>query len=306
MPGCTALTIGTFDGVHCGHRALIRQARLAAGEGGRVIGMVFDPHPLAILKPETAPAPLSTLGQRRRWLLESGMDEVIHLATTPDLLATSPEEFVSELAVRFRPRFMVEGPDFRFGRDRRGDIHLLRRLGNQHGFETIVLDPVEAPISDHSLHRASSTLIRWLVARGRMRDAALLLGRPFEIETTVIRGAQRGRDLGFPTTNLAPNGCLLPADGIYAGHAELPDGRLAPAAISVGDNPTFQGQSRQCEAHLLDHAGPLDAYGWTIRLRVESWVRDQIRFDSMTSLKSQIKRDVERIRTLVNLETIAA
>lgn len=306
MSGLTALTIGSFDGVHCGHRALVLQARRLVGEGGRVAAMVFEPHPLTILKPAAAPVPLSTLDQRRRWLLTEGADDVIHLTSSATLLATPPEQFVADLVSRYRPRYLVEGPDFRFGRDRSGDIAMLQRLGAASGFETVVLDPVEVVLSDHTIHRASSSLTRWLVAQGRVADAARVLGRPYELETTVQPGAMRGRELGFPTANLAPNGCLLPADGVYAGSAELPDGLVVPAAISVGVNPTFGESERRCEAYLLDYDGPKGAYGWSIRLRFEAWLRDQIRFSSLPALIAQMRRDVERTRSLIAVETITA
>lgn len=291
-----AITIGNFDGVHCGHQELVRACRERGGGGAKVIVLSFDPHPATVLRSESAPARISTFAQRTRWLAEAGADEVIRLEPSPQLLSLSPEEFLAGVCGQWRPAAIVEGPDFRFGRDRAGSMDDLRRLQSRFGYEVEIIEPVERALTDHALVRVSSSMIRWLLARGRVGDAAILLGRPYEIETIVERGAQRGRGLGFPTANLANNGCLLPADGVYAGAAELPDGSVRAAAISVGTNPTFSDGRRVCEAHLLDFDGWSADYGWRIRLRFIAWLRDQIAFASLDALKAQIERDIARTR----------
>jgi riboflavin kinase/FMN adenylyltransferase len=309
------LSIGTFDGVHRGHAALIRTAREQGAD--RVIALTFDPHPLTILNPSLAPARLSTLDQRRRWLMDAGCDEVVPMKPAASLLSMSPEAFLKSMVRRFAPTAIVEGPDFRFGRGRAGDIATLRTIGRDMGFAVHVVDPVEVVLSDHTMVRASSTIVRWLLARGRVVDAARVLGRPYELDVLVVPGDRRGRTLGFPTANLAPRrehaDMLPPADGVYACLGVLPDGREFPAAVNVGIRPTFAGSTRTIEAHLLTNPPGLDQpvqaawsplpglpeYGWGMRLRFLGWLRDQVRFSSVDAIIDQIRRDVVRARELV-------
>jgi riboflavin kinase/FMN adenylyltransferase len=300
----TALTIGNFDGVHLGHARLVGAARACAGVDGRVVVATFDPHPISVLRPHATPPRLSRIEQRRRWLDEAGADEVLVLEPTAGRLAQTPEAFLAWITEVTRPATIVEGPDFRFGRRRSGSIETLRALGARFGYETLVIDPVDAALDDQSVVRVTSSIIRWLIEHGRVADAARLLGRPYELEGTVVRGEQRGRELGWPTANLETGDMALPADGIYAGWAWRTDGRPErryPAAISVGTKPTFGDCPRTCEAFLVDYDGPLDDYDWTMRLQVDRWVRDQIAFDGVEPLVAQLERDVEvvvRSRTL--------
>lgn len=302
----TAIVIGSLDGVHRGHAALLAGARGVVGPMGRVAAMVFDPHPLTALNPALAPARLTTWPQRERLLREAGADEVVRLEPTAALLGQSPLHFVHGVVERFRPIAFVEGPDFHFGKARAGNNRLLGLLGQDLGFATIVIDSVEAALTDHSIVRCSSSMVRWLVQRGRMNDAAIVLGRPYELEGTVVQGDRRGRTIGFPTANLRTDQ-LLPADGVYAACAVLPDGTCAPAALNVGERPTFDGIERRVEAHLLlgRRAGDwsplpgLPEYGWPLRLQVVAFLRDQHRFESVTALTLQVARDCERARLLV-------
>jgi len=197
---------------------------------------------------------------------------------------------------------MVEGHDFRFGRNRTGNLGTLEEMGPEMGFEAVGLDPVEVTLTDHSVVRASSSVVRWMITHGRIRDANVLLGRASEVEGRVTPGDRRGREIGFPTVNLGEVETMLPADGVYAGIGELPNGERRLAAISVGSNPTFDGQARRCEAHLIDFEGPRDEYGWRIRLFFHAWLRDQIAYDSIDPLVRQLHRDVERTRTLLTEE----
>lgn len=303
-----AITIGVFDGAHVGHADLIRRARAMAGpaeSGGRVVVMAFDPHPLTRIRPEGAPPLLTAFEHRRALLLSLGADEVVRLEPTRELLSRSPEEFIEPIVERRRPVGFVEGDDFRFGRAREGDVGTLCSLGSKLGFQVEVAEPVEVTLTDQLIVRASSSVVRWLLDQGRVRDAAIVLDRPHEVTGVVIRGARRGRGIGCPTANLRT--CeALPGDGVYAGAATLADGRVFPAAISVGRNPTFRERSRSIEAHLLDpnrlHGadpawrGPLaeggDEYGWAMSLQVVSWLREQIAYDSIDDLTDQIRRDV--------------
>jgi riboflavin kinase / FMN adenylyltransferase len=323
MPGAV-LTIGNFDGVHRGHRALLGRAReLADQRRAPVVALAFDPHPAATLRPGTEPPRLTTFAQRERLLKAAGADEVVQLRPTPDLLGMTPEQFVDQVLSRYSPLAIVEGPDFRFGHNRAGDLTTLATLGRARGFDVHALDPVEVTLSDHTVATASSTLARWLIAHGRVTDAALLLARPYQLEGEVIPGDRRGRTLGFPTANLRTE-CLAPADGIYAGIGTLPDGRELPGAISVGTKPTFGEHRQTVEAFLLSEPGRprpgsssearspgrgrpgspwsplpgLPEYGWPLRLSFTAWLRDQLRFDSVPDLTAQIERDCARVLSL--------
>ncbi len=303
----TALTIGNFDGVHRGHAALIRAARRSVGPGGRVLVLSFDPHPAAVLRPEAVPPRLGTFEQRIAWLLALGADAVERLDPTSGVLEMTAESFADWFAGRFKPSVVVEGPDFRFGRGREGDLETLGRLGASRGFRTVRVDPVVQPLGDHQVVRVSSSRIRRLLADGRVRDASMLLGRPFEIVGRVVPGERRGRTIGVPTANLDHGPCMLPADGVYAGLATDPEGRWHPAAVSVGRKPTFGGEvARVCEVHLVDWAGASDRYEWTMRLRPVHWLRGMMRFDGVESLVRQLRRDIDRTRRLMRPERATA
>lgn len=302
--GQSVLAIGSFDGVHLGHAALIRRARARADAHPTrppVRALVFDPHPMTVLAPRRAPARLSTFEQRARWLRALGADEIIRLEPTPDLLCQTPGEFVKSVCAQHAPIAIVEGEDFRFGQHRAGDVETLAVLGAQHGFGVEVIAPIEAALSDQALVRVSSSMVRWLVTNGRVDDAARLLGRRYEVVGTVVRGDRRGRELGFPTANVETQS-LLPRDGVYTGMANLPDGTERAAAIHVGPRATFDASARTLEAHVLDWSWPAPGapeYGWTMRLRFQQFLRDQAKFDGIESLVQQILRDVERTRTMV-------
>ena len=310
----TVLTIGNFDGVHAGHVALLRRANAIAkahtdSPRPRVVALAFSPHPLKVLAPGREPATLTTFETRERLLLAHGADEVVRLDPSPPvrgrgegegLLEQSPEQFVESLVRDFAPVAIVEGPDFHFGKARRGDIDTLRALGERHSFDVHVVDGVRVRLSDSRDVPASSTLARWMISHGRVADAASVLTRPYFITGEVVRGARRGRELGVPTANISTP-CLPPGEGVYAGRATLPDGATFPAAISVGTNPTFGENQLSVEAHILDWTGFHDEsreYGWRIELTFDAWLRDQLRFESIDALKGQMWRDIERTREI--------
>lgn len=300
MCAATVVSIGTFDGVHRGHQALMTTARRAAGAEGRVVVLCFDPHPLVTLRPEAAPARLSGFEQRRAWLSEAGADEVRRLEPTRSLLSLTGEQFIDELCSELEPAAFVEGPDFRFGRGRAGDVELLRELGGSRGFDVHVHEPVTSTLTNQAIVRASSTLLRWLIRNGRVRDAAAVCDRPFELVGVVEQGDRRGRDLGVPTANVrCAADQLLPADGIYAGQGVRPDGTAYSAAVSIGTKPTFGNLERACEAHLIGFDGSLEEYGWSLRIQFADWLRDQIRYDNTDSLIEQIRRDCQAVVTIV-------
>ena len=270
-----AVALGTFDGVHVGHRRVI-EAALAAGLQAAVV--TFDPHPRTALGNRVDL--IATLERRLELIGELGVGETLVVPFTPDLSLLTPAEFARSVLEPLGTRVVACGVNFRFGRGRSGDVTTLERLG----FETRPVPLVEG---------VSSSRIRQLIASGEVSRAAKLLGRPAEVEGTVVAGDARGGTLGFPTANLAvPSELLVPAFGIYAGEAL---GRRA--ATSIGVNPHYGGEERRVEAFLLDYAG--DLYGR--RLIVELWerLRDERAFDSEQELIDQIGRDVDATRAAV-------
>lgn len=299
-----AVVIGNFDGVHVGHAHLFRIAREAVG-GGRVVAVTFEPLPAAVLRPERPMGRLTPRAERRQLLSElCGVDEVVELEPTPKLLGRTPAEFIGDLHARLGFRLIVEGPDFRFGRGRTGGLDTLRALGMEHGFGVLEAPPLSVELGDGTSVEARSSIARALLDQGRVSDAALVFGRPYELRCPTTRGDQRGRTIGWPTMNLDAAGRILPADGVYAGEAVLPDGSLkglpdgSPviAAISVGTKPTFGESPRTCEATLLAPDGrplalPLDWYGVPLRLRFHRWIRGMERFDSLEALLTRMEVD---------------
>lgn len=282
-----AISIGNFDGVHLGHQALIARA------GAGATAVTFDPCPNEVLG---LPVPPRIMGAARRaWHLRAaGAAEVLTLATDRATLALEPEAFIDWLRARIPFDRIVEGPDFRFGHRRRGDVRTLQELGRRLGFEVDVVPEVDATLDSGHVVPARSTTARWLIRQGRVADAHRVLGRPHELAGSVEQGDQRGRSIGFPTANLASEACLLPADGVYAARAFVPDGRTFAAAVSVGMKPTFTGTRRTVEAHLIGFDGPIGAYGWPLRLELVRWVRDQLRFSCVQDLVRQIGADTAR------------
>ena len=285
------ITLGNFDGVHLGHQALIEAA--ASLNLGPVTALCFRHHPATILRPEHVPPPLTDITQRETALRAAGADQIEWLEPTTELLSLEPEAFIDRVLSTHEPRAWVEGPDFRFGRERRGDVTLLQQIGDEKGFEVRIIDPVEACLTDQTLVTVRSTFVRWLIAHGRVADAARCLGRPYAVRGRVQRGEQRGRTIGFPTVNLECSHQLLPADGVYAGAADI-DGRRVPAAISVGTKPTFGDHPRTFEAHLLDFEG--DLYERTLEIEVTRWIRDQHPFAGVEPLVAQMHRDLDLVR----------
>jgi riboflavin kinase/FMN adenylyltransferase len=294
-----AIAIGNFDGVHRGHQALIATARrLAASNGGEVVALAFDPHPARLLAPALAPPLITSLERRAELLGEAGADVVVLEPFTHEFAAIQAEAFASDvLHGDLHAAHVVVGYDFSFGRGRRGDTAMLEALGSQLGFGVSIVRRVAI----HGL-TCSSTKVREFVLEGRVEGAEVLLGRPFEITGEVVRGAGRGRGIGFPTANIRPEAELLPKPGIYACRAQVLDGATATttrlAALSIGTNPTFvPGGPLTVEAYLLDHEG--DLYGRRLRLLVAGRLRDELRFESVDALVAQINLDVARTRELL-------
>jgi riboflavin kinase/FMN adenylyltransferase len=292
--GPRVVALGTFDGVHLGHRRVIA----AAVERARALGIpamvaTFHPRPVTVLVPDRAPEALSTVGRRIELLGEAGADEVVVIRFDLELSSLEADEFCDEiLSRRLGAQVVVTGADFHFGHARTGTPETLALAGAELGFETIAV-----PLFEHEGERVSSTRIRGLIASGDVQAAARLLGRSPEVEGTVIHGDARGRELGVPTANLAlAAGHVLPAQGVYTGVAMLPDDAgLRRAAISVGTNPTFAGERElRIEAHLLDFEG--DLYGRPLRLAFRRFLRGQVTFDGLEALERQMRDDIAQAR----------
>jgi riboflavin kinase/FMN adenylyltransferase len=296
----TAVTIGFFDGVHLGHRVVIGEVRrLAAELGTRSAVITFDRHPAAVVRPASAPQLLTTLEQRVELLASTGIDYVVVVHFDEERSLESAEDFVQhELVDCLGTRAVVVGADFHFGHGRKGDVALLERMGAEHGFE---VDGIELVASGAEGARSvSSTNIRAALAEGDVEGAARMLGRPHEVRGVVQPGDQRGRELGYPTANVAvPDELQLPADGIYAGWYVRPDGTALATAISLGRRPTFYEEQPYSllEAHVLDFSG--DLYGEEASVRFVARLRGEERFDAVDALVDQIGRDVRRARELL-------
>jgi len=291
------LTIGNFDGVHRGHQLILHVAReLANARGLNLVAMTFDPPPDLVLRPGDAPKRLTPHEAKCRLLREHGADAVVTVRPEPGLLALSPDEFIRQaLLDRFAPRHIVEGDDFRFGRNRAGDVRALRQAGGSAGFEVHVVEPVVQDLPEGAA-RVSSSLIRRLVGEGRIEEANRCLGRPFTLVGPVVAGQGRGRLLEFPTANLDPGEQVCPPDGVYAGRADVDGGRY-PAAVSIGNKPTFgPAEETSVEAFLLDAEG--DFYDEKMELAFLRRLRDQRRFASPGELREQIVRDVAQVRRI--------
>jgi riboflavin kinase / FMN adenylyltransferase len=295
-----ALAVGNFDGVHRGHQVLLGEARTrAARRGGAAAVLTFTPHPARLFAPERAPPLIMSLARRLELCGEAGIEVAVVEPFSPAFAAIEAEAFARDvLRGALDAVDVVVGYDFSFGRGRAGDAGRLVELGEALGFAVAVIPPVTVDGLP-----CSSTTIRRLVSAGRTLDAARLLGRPFEIEGRVVRGAQRGRQLGFPTANVVAEGELHPKLGIYAARALVLDGSAAgtrhAVALSVGRNPTFAGEpgyagAVSVEAHLLDFDG--DLYDRRLRLELGERLRDERRFDSIAALVAQIEADVAQVR----------
>ncbi|ERK70712.1 bifunctional riboflavin kinase/FAD synthetase [Leifsonia aquatica] len=297
--GPSAVTIGKFDGVHSGHRAVIGRLREVAADRGLTAAVItFDRNPLELLAPEKCPASLVSNGQKLDLLSGTGIDATLMVAFDQALAALEPEEFVHRILVdRLHAAEVLVGSDFRFGHRGAGDVRLLRELGEKYGFAVELIDDVRP---EHG-RRVSSTWIRELLADGDVAHAAELLGHIPTLRGVVVHGAARGRELGYPTANLSPESeGLIPADGVYAGW--LTDGdETYPAAISVGNNPTFEGvPHKQVEAYVLDRE--LDLYGHCVEVSFVERIRGMVAYQGVEPLIAQIADDVEKARGILSAE----
>jgi riboflavin kinase / FMN adenylyltransferase len=293
MPGPgTAVTIGAYDGVHLGHRALLADLSARATAAGlSTVVVTFDRHPASVVRPESAPKQLTGLEQKLELLADAGIERTVVIPFDEARADESAEDFVREVLVdQLAARLVVVGEDFHFGHGRKGNVELLRELGAEHGFEVVGVG-----LTGDGAEAVSSTRIRALLAAGDVEQAAGLLGRPHEVRGPVVRGDGRGGpELGFPTANLGvADDIALPADGVYAGHYRRPDGTVHRAAINVGRRPTFYEPGTApvlVEAYLLEFDG--DLYGEAARVSFAHRLRDEQRFESVEDLVAQMRADV--------------
>lgn len=292
------VSIGKFDGVHAGHRAVINEgSAIAATHQLASVIVTFDRHPLALLAPATAPHTLVSAEQKLRLLAETGIDATLLLAFNDALASLPPRQFVKSILVTaLHARFVMVGHDFRFGMGGAGTVPLLREFGTEFGFDVHTIEDVKLD----GERRVSSTWIRELLSTGEVAAAGRLLTHLPTVRGIVVHGAARGRELGFPTANLSSDSeGMIPADGVYAGW--LTDaGRRYPAAISVGNNPTFDGVAqKQVEAYVLDEVD-LDLYDHIVDVAFVERIRGMVAYEGIGPLIVQMRDDVERVRIILD------
>jgi len=295
LPPGAGVSIGNFDGIHLGHESILATMRALRGRSNApaLVVVTFEPHPLTVLRPEAVPPRLTPPALKNALLAERGVDVLVTLPPAPEVLDLSAERFWEILRDDVRPSHLVEGGTFNFGKGRRGSIQLLQQWAAGTGVAVNVIQPVSTALLDFTVVPVSSSLIRWLLFNGRVRDAAICTGRPYALEGPVVKGHQRGRALGMPTANLDCRDQLVPADGVYAGRCAV-DGRAYAAAVSIGTMPTFGENQRQVEAYLLDFTG--DLYGQVLRVELLDWVREQRKFAGVEALKARMAKDLEIVK----------
>jgi riboflavin kinase/FMN adenylyltransferase len=290
-----AVTVGNFDGVHRGHQALVSAAVARASEtGGASVVLTFDPHPARVLQPGRAPAALNTPSQKGELLEGLGVDRLAILPFDASVAALSPEAFARlVLQETLGAHEVLVGESFRFGHRRKGDARALADLGARLGFAVRAL-----PAVLEGGFPVSSSRVREDLGRGMVTAARALLGRPYFVDAVVVHGEGRGRTIGVPTANLAPENEILPAPGVYAGRCRLPGSDVWTAVINLGHRPTFGGGQLALEAHLVGFAG--DLYGARVRLSFHERLRDERRFSGKDALVARVLEDVARARALLS------
>ncbi|WP_326687637.1 bifunctional riboflavin kinase/FAD synthetase [Streptomyces sp. NBC_01795] len=297
--GRSVVTIGSYDGVHRGHQLIIGKTVERARElDVPAVVVTFDPHPSEVVRPGSHPPLLAPHHRRADLMADLGVDAALVLPFTSDFSKLSPADFVVKVLVdKLHARSVVEGPNFRFGHKAAGNVESLAELGGTYDYDVVVVDLFERAESGEPF---SSTLTRRLISEGEARKAAEILGRPHRVEGVVVRGAQRGRELGYPTANVEtlPH-TAIPADGVYAGWLTV-EGEAMPAAISVGTNPQFEGTERTVEAYAIDRVD-LDLYGLHVEVDFLDYIRGQEKFDTLDALKARMAQDVDRARDLISV-----
>ncbi|MEU4200144.1 bifunctional riboflavin kinase/FAD synthetase [Streptomyces sp. NPDC045470] len=297
--GRSVVTIGSYDGVHRGHQLIIGKTVARARElGVPAVVVTFDPHPSEVVRPGTHPPLLAPHERRAELMAGLGVDAVLILPFTTGFSKLAPADFVVKVLVdKLHAQLVVEGPNFRFGHKAAGTVETLTELGGTYDYAVEVVDLFERGTAGGG-EPFSSTLTRRLVAEGDVAGAREVLGRPHRVEGVVVRGAQRGRELGFPTANVEtlPH-TAIPADGVYAGWLHA-DGEKMPAAISVGTNPQFDGTARTVEAHAIDRVG-LELYGLHVAVDFYAYLRGMEKFETLDGLLERMAVDVKETRELI-------
>lgn len=313
--GPSVVTFGNFDGVHRGHQQVLSQLiRIARLNHAKAVAITFDPHPAQVHRPESAPELIMGLEDKLVALGELGLDAVLVMKYSLELASLTAEEFVANILVgSLKASHVVIGHDARFGRGNSGDLDTMQELGKKLGFEVLVISefgsegfPLHGDVHDGGSkdRRCSSTWVREALREGDVATAAAVLGRPHRMRGEVVHGAARGRDLGFPTANLASDSSgYIPADGIYAGWLVDQAGTRWPAAISVGSNPTFDGVSRQVEAHVIDRpeeaVEDFDLYGQTVVVEFVARLRGMVAYRGPEALVDQMRLDVVQAHNIL-------
>jgi riboflavin kinase/FMN adenylyltransferase len=292
------LALGVFDGIHVGHQAVIERAVKAAGQDGGLAGLVtFDPHPIRVIAPDKAPSSLlDTLEHKARVVAELGIGVFIPLHFDREMAKMDAAGFMESLMAA-PVRTIAVGEDWRFGRNRGGDVHFLATEASRRGFRLEAVPPVM-----HGGERISSSRIRQAIGQGLLDSAAQMLGRPYVVCGTVVEGKQLGRTLGFPTANLATGDAQLPLDGVWAVWARLPDGRIFTGVANLGLRPTVHGRERSLEVHLFDFAE--DLYGMELEIQFHQHLRGEIQFPSLDALRAQIVEDAKMARATLTDRTL--
>jgi riboflavin kinase/FMN adenylyltransferase len=303
------LTIGNFDGVHIGHQAILSAVKSIAGQKQtEIIVMTFQPHPLSVLNPQKAPGPLMPPVLKEHLLAELGVGMLFTAKSEPELLNLSAEDFIERFIVKgIQPSAIVEGEDFNFGRKRIGSVHTLQKLAGVRGIEVVIVEPKKARLADGRTVEVSSTVIRDMIAKGKVADAAILLGRPYRLIGNIVPGRGKGKQLGFPTLNLKEPQQIIPAEGVYAGTVEIGDSEervcftkaKTPAAFSIGKATTYEAnQSLLIEAHLMvDNAEQFT--GRYMAMDFIARIRGQQKFETEKELAEQIGRDCQKAQQIL-------
>jgi len=308
----SVVTIGNFDGVHLGHQEILTTARKAADQRqAKLIAITFEPHPVAVLYPDVNHGILTPLPKKIQYFEPYGVDCMFILKTSPEILHLAPAAFVDiYLKKATYLSVAVEGENFSFGYGRAGNVHTLQSLGASTGFEVIIVEPIHAKLSIGQSVKVSSTLIRNLLSETKVADAAVALGRPYELMGKIIPGRGKGQRLGYPTLNIEQSDQIVPAEGVYAGCVELSDSfenlltenRRIPAAFSIGHTTTFGPYNpMQIEAHLLVDK-TVEVKGSWMAMSFIEYIRQQQKFEDLRYLTEQIKKDLEIIRDILAAE----
>ncbi len=303
------LTIGNFDGVHLGHQEILSAAKQAAQKNrAECIAMTFEPHPVAILYPEKAPGVLTPLELKKHLIAQSGIDCLIILKDSAELLNLSPQDFVGRFLVEnIHPSVVVEGHDFNFGAKRAGNIDTLKILGTKHNFNVSIIEPKEIKLSSGQTVRISSTMIRYMLESGHVADAAAALGRPYRLVGEIIPGRGIGKKLGFPTLNMKKSKQVIPAEGVYAGFVRIGETieniitskEAIPAVYSIGQARTYGDEfPLLIEAHLLKE-GIINLTGKHMAMDFIERIRSQHKFNTPEELSAQIEKDCQKAKEIL-------